>query len=170
MHKYHYIFQGFIDNENVNKLIEKLDPIDKEIILYISGEDGGQVDATNVLIDYLNQRADTISLKFFHILYSSGTRLLYEFNGKKDITELDVMIFHNFDLRTQNLRLNGAINDKIRLSYTIESNNKFLETLKNLGLRDIDFKKLKRGEDVVYYRKDFHRLKDKDGISIYPIR
>lgn len=153
MVKYYY-FEEDITVESVNNLVEKLESIESEIILYFSTA-GGDPSAMKFLVDFFNTKKDKLTIILTNQVCSAGTYLLTDFEGTVKIDEdnLDFILFHLADRQTYNLR---KTEHKELVKQDVEYNKNFAKKLKEKQL--LTKKQLKRffkGEDVVVYKKQF---------------
>src|SRR5690606_12257140 len=142
--------------ESVQELIDKIG--DKEYVKLYFSTPGGYTRANSSFIDFLNNRKDNIEIIFTNTVESCGTILLASFKGKIHLSEdLDTLLFHKVDRQLYGQRKDSFDNKELR-KMDKEYNKNLSEKFKELGLNDKEIKKFNRGEDVVLYKKDFHRL------------
>ena len=153
---YYYFFENDIDSETVQDLIDKID--DKEKIKLYFTTHGGYTPWAEFLRDYLNSRKDDIEIIFTNFVASCGTMLLVGFEGKVTFSdELDTLLFHKIDRELYHQRKQTKDPKELR-KMDKEYNKNLSEKFRKLGLNDKEIKKFNKGEDVVLYKKDFHRL------------
>ena len=76
-----YFFDDNINPETMNSLVEKLNSMEGEVDLWFTTE-GGQTQSMEYLIHYLNSRKEEITVTVVDRLWSAGTLLLLDFEGK----------------------------------------------------------------------------------------
>jgi hypothetical protein len=86
----HYYFNREITTETVNELVEKLEQFEGEINLYFS-TNGGHSPSMTFLTNYFNSIKDRLTITLVDDVWSAGTQLLYDFEGKiiLDLDEWD---------------------------------------------------------------------------------
>lgn len=158
----HYYFNREITTETVNELVEKLEQFDGEINLYFS-TNGGHSPSMTFLTNYFNSIKDRLTITLVDDVWSAGTQLLYDFQGKiiLDLDELDSLLFHVADRETFNVRKDSTVCDqKILAKQDREYNKKVAEKIKNKGLlTDKQLKQFLLGKNVVVYKEQFEKWK-----------
>lgn len=154
-----YFFDDNINPETINSLVEKLNTMQGEVDLWFTTE-GGQTQSMEYLIHYLNSRKEEITVTVVDRLWSAGTLLLLDFEGKLKLGRVDTIMFHMWDRQRYPLRKwQGMSDDKIQ-KQDLENN---LEMAKKLREKKIlskkQTKKFLRGEDVTLYKKEIQKLK-----------
>lgn len=150
-------FDGEIGIDSVKELVSEIESYE-EVDLYFSSE-GGDVDAMNVLLHSLNNH-NSIKLFLIGSICSVAAHVLIKFKGEKIITDsLDFIVVHANDRSTYNIRKNRYVDDKIILKQDIEYNNNLFEEFLKIGFTEEEKELYLQGEDVMLYKKDFHRLK-----------
>ena len=156
MSKFVYYFNDSIDVDTVNSLISVLHGYE-EVDLYFTTT-GGEIDAMSVLIAYLNLRKDNIKLFLTDRIISAGTDLLVSCNCEVILTEqLDLIIFHSGGRLIHSHREENWDADVIKNQDSLNNKIKRGKYLK-LGLTKKEVSRIKKGKDVILYRKDFDRL------------
>lgn len=157
---YRYYFSDDITVESVNTLVEKLQVINGEIELWFSTS-GGDTSAMLFLISFLNSRKDDITIVLTNKLYSAGTHILIDFEGKVLIKDLEVVLFHIADRETYAFREDSYVtNQKILSKQDKEYNIKSAEKIKKRGLlTDKQLKNFLKGKDIVLYQDTFSKWK-----------
>lgn len=157
---YRYYFSDDITVESVNNLVEKLQGVEGKIRLYFS-TDGGDPTAMNFLLNFLNSRKEDITVVLTDRCYSAGADIPVLFEGKTEIEELDVILFHVQDREKYSFRVDSYIsNPKILAKQDKEVNIIFAEKIKKKGL--LTKKQLKQflnGRDVIVYKEQFKKWK-----------
>ncbi len=154
--KYTYLFDNEINQETVQELISILHNY-STIDLFFTTE-GGYTTAMEVLISYLNSRKEDITIILTNEICSAGTFILTDFEGCIKLSKnLDFIMFHLVDRMGYTLR-KGILNKKQLTAQLKESNIELIEKYTALGLTSQEIKKFKSGDDVILYKKDFHRL------------
>lgn len=150
-------FDEDITLDSVKRLIKELEDIgDKTIKLYFSTE-GGNIDAMQFLIDYLNSIKENLEIRLTGALFSAGTLLLIYFEGLLDVTRLDVIIFHAIDREQYGIR-RGIVDAKTIIKQDIEQNKKIAAQFKEkYWLSEQQVKKYLKGEDVILYNKQIEK-------------
>ena len=156
---YTHFFSKKINVENVNNLIELLDG-KGEVELWFSTH-GGETTAMKVLISYFNNFKGTLKLVITDQLQSAGTMLLTDYKGLLELRNLDFILFHLSDRLRYPLRKGLGKFDDILQQQDFEDNLEAAKKLKDLGLTEKELKRFLLGEDVIYYQKDFFKLKIK---------
>lgn len=150
------IFEGEITRKNVQNLIDTMSNY-AYVNLYFSTI-GGRLDMMEILIDFLNHRNElgTVRVILYDIIASAGTFLLSKYNGPLFVKELRGFIFHTPDIELPTIRKNHWQKGVEKLLY--EENEQFYVFLKDLGLTKSEITKIRAGEDILYFPKDFHKL------------
>lgn len=157
MRKFVYYFDDEISTETVNALISVLH-VHEEVHLYFTTT-GGDVDAMGVLIAYLNLRKDNISVFLTDRIISAGTDLLVLCKCEVVLTDyLDLITFHSAGRLVHSHRKEQWDVNIIKEQDSLINEVKYKKYLK-LGLTEKEISRIKKGKDVILYRKDFSRLK-----------
>lgn len=151
------IFDGEVTKKRVQELIEYINQY-SFVNLYFSTL-GGRVDMMEILIDFLNHRYEkgTLKLILYDIVASAGTLLLVDYSGPIFLKNLRAFLFHAPDLSLNIVRKDKyqkAIEEQLHAH-----NESFYEDMQQLGLTKSDINKIKQGEDVFIFEKDFSRIK-----------
>ena len=158
----YYYFNNEIDINNVNELVEKLSQTEGNINLYFSTI-GGRSSRMTFLIKYFNSIKDRLTITLIEDIWSAGTHILIDFEGKIEICvdEMDSFLFHVADRETYNFRKDSnTYNHKILIKQDKEVNIKFAEKIKKKGLlTDKQLKQFLNGRDVVVYKEQFKKWK-----------
>lgn len=151
------IFENKLTTKTVQNLINTISQY-HYVNLYFS-TNGGRMDMANVLIDFLNQRYlnNSLKLTLFNFVSSAGTLLLLDYNGPIFVKDLRGFMFHSPDMALSTIRKD--IYQRGVEDVMMEDNEAYFDRLMHLGLTKSEIKKIKEGEDVHFFRKDFHRLK-----------
>ena len=155
----HYIrFNSEITEESVQSLIDEMGQY-QYVVLYFS-TDGGYITEMNMLIDYLNYRYDTNSLRLILCdeVISAGTLLLTRYNGPIFLDKgFRMFIFHIIDAQAPLVRRSQA--DRVSITNTERIQKDYLDEIKTLGLNGKELKMVADGKDVVIAATDLSRLK-----------
>ena len=115
------------------------------------------------LTNYFNSIKDRLTITLVDDVWSAGTQLLYNFEGKVvlDLDELDSILFHCADRETFNVRKDSTVCDqKILAKQDKEYNLKVAEKIKKKGLlTDKQLKQFLLGKNVVVYKEQFEKWK-----------
>lgn len=151
------IFVKGINIKTIQELINELKDFE-DIDLFFSSH-GGEIDAMDILIHYLNLRKDSIIIYPYFQLQSAATKLFTDFQGQIIIKEgiLDFLVFHKTDREIYTLRKQDISSDKL-LEITNNENKKTAIKLKTLGLNKKQIKKFNKGQDVILFPKDIKKL------------
>lgn len=155
--RYVHYFNNEITPETVQELIGILSAV-PSVDLFITTP-GGELPSVKVLLHFINQHPD-IKIFLTGYIASAGTFFLTECDKEVYITEdLDWMLFHMGDRNFGGRFRKEPLNMDILYSQLKESNEVFANKFKRLGLTSKEIKDFLKGEDVILYKKDFHRLK-----------
>lgn len=158
----YYYFNNEITTVTVNELVEKLEQLDGEINLYFS-TNGGHSASMKFLIKYFNSIKDRLTITLIEDVWSAGTRILIDFEGKIEICieEMDSFLFHVADRENYNFRKDSNIcNQQILSKQDKEFNIKFAEKIKKKGLlTDKQLKQFLNGRDIIVYKEQFEKWK-----------
>lgn len=151
-------FDAPISSETVNDLIYLFKNNKRPIDLFISTP-GGEMAAARVLINHINKNMDDINIYLTGTICSAGTFFLTDCTKPVFVTEdLLFLLFHTIDMPQETMTRKEDISSK-ELKKQLDIDNKVLaEKYQKLGLTDKEIKSFFKGEEVVLYRKDFHRL------------
>jgi len=155
--RYVYHFEDEINVESVQEVIDILSGYES-VDLFVTTP-GGQIHAMRVLMHFLNNHPD---LKIYMTGYigSAGTMLLTECNKEIIITkDLDWILFHMGDRMIEGSFRKTTLDYKILTEQLKEENDTEAKILSKLGLNKKEITSFLEGNDVVLYKKDFHRLK-----------
>ena len=152
------IFKDEIDLESVQDLIDRLSMYEF-VNLYFS-TNGGYISEMLILINYLNERVRSSSIKV--ILYddviSAGTLLLMNYEGPLFISPMfRYFLFHAPDVMLQTTRRDSS--GKIVLQLLEESNKEYFSELKSLGLSKKEMTIVEGGGDVYINKNELSRIK-----------
>lgn len=162
MSRFVYYFDDEINKDTVNSLISVLHG-HEEIDLYFTTT-GGEVDPMIALISYLNSRKDDIRLLLTDRIVSAGTELITACECEVILTDyLDMIIFHNTGRMIHSHR-KMEWNSEIIKQQDSSLNEVECKKYLKLGLTKKEISRIKKGKDVILYRKDFDRLRV--GVSI----
>lgn len=158
----YYYFNNAISINNVNELVEKLSQTEGNINLYFSTS-GGHSPSMTFLIKYFNSIKDRITITLIEDIWSAGTHILIDFEGKIEICvdEMDSFLFHVADRESYNIRKDSNIcNQQILSKQDKEFNINFAEKIKKKGLlTDKQLKQFLNGRDVIVYKEQFGKWK-----------
>lgn len=164
MSKYYHYFSKDITVETVNELVDRLHSEDGEINLFFS-TNGGHSPSMSFLVKYFNSIADRLTITLTDDVFSAGIQILTDFKGRIeiDLDEIDALLAHCADRETYNLRKDGSpVNTKILAKQDLEWNKNFAKKLKKKGiLNNKQIKDYLKGKDVVLYKKDLKKWKQK---------
>lgn len=143
----HYIFQGKLDLEPVNKLLEFITSTEEKILVYVETP-GGDNSLTEFLLYYLNLNKDRITLIAGNEITSNGFWLFYYYEGKKLLSSSTFCLIHKSWMEIPSYNL------KDRESYTMlrkvemeKFNKKRLDILAQY-LTSKEMKNINKDEDV----------------------
>lgn len=155
--RYVHYFDNEITVDTVQELIGILSAVPSVDLFFTTV--GGELASMKVLLHFINQHPD-IRIYLTDYIASAGTLLLIECDKEVYLTEeLDWILFHQGD-REFGGKFRKAVLDKdILYQQTKDSNATMADKYKRLGLTPKEIKEYFKGEDVILYRKDFHRLK-----------
>lgn len=155
--RYVHYFHDEITTESVQELIGILSAV-PSADLFISTP-GGYETAARVLLHFVNQHPD-LKIYLTGYIASAGTFFLTDCDKEVYLTdELDWILFHHGDRDFGGKFRKSTINSDILYEQLKETNKQWLDKYKRLGLSSKELKEIDKGEDVVLYKKDFHRLK-----------
>lgn len=155
--RYVHHFNDEITHESVQELIGILTAV-PSVDLFITTP-GGSETSIKVLLHFVNQHPD-IKIYLTEYIASAGTFFLTECDKEVYLTdELDWILFHHADRNYGGRFRKATLNAEILYQQDKEGNQKYLEKYKRLGLSSKEIKDIDKGEDVILYKKDFHRLK-----------
>lgn len=159
-------FNSDMQKEPLQELIDRINtvPVGVPIKLYFSTLGGSPV-FTRFFIEFLNTRANDVTIYCFHSVISSGIDVLLYYNGQIVLTrELDYLLIHleNRDLPMHKQDIDGSILAK----YTEQKHIEYLEDLKAFKLKPSQRKIIADRKDLYLYREDFHLLTKRKNIII----
>lgn len=143
----HYIFQGSLDKEPIDKLLEFITKQESKITIYVATT-GGDNSFTEYLLYYLNLNKDRIILFAGTEISSNGFWLFYNFEGQKLISNNTFCIIHKSWMEVPTY----TIKDKEAVAYNRvlqmeEYNLKRIEILAQY-LTPKEIKQIKKDEDI----------------------
>lgn len=151
-------FNNEITDETVESLILSMEQYEF-VDLYFS-TDGGYLTEMQILIDCLNKRAETDSVKIHLCDYviSAGTLFLWEYDGPLFIhRSFKAFVFHYPDVGTVYSRKTPM--HKIGEELLEEVMAEFLDEYKKLGLSKAQLAEVKKGGDVHITKNELSKLK-----------
>ena len=154
------IFKDEIDLESVQDLIDRLSQY-QYVHLYFS-TNGGYVSEMLILINYLNERvkSDSIKVTLYDDVVSAGTLLLINYDGPLFISPMFRFFqFHPLDLNLPVVRREAR--EKIINQLLEEANKEFFSELKYLGLNKKEMTIIEGGGDVFINKNELSRIKRK---------
>lgn len=155
--RYIYYFDKDITQESVQEFINDLHEC-PSLDLYFS-TNGGEMTAMKILVKFLNNHPD-VNVYLVGLIASAGTFLLTDYTGNLFLDEdLEAILFHQGDRPVEGQFRKTTFNTQILYEQMKESNDKWIDKYKALGLTPKEIKLILAGEDVILYRKDFERLK-----------
>ena len=152
------IFNDVINAETVQDLILDCNQYDF-VNLYFSTE-GGNLNETNILIDFLNYRhnADSIKLTMYDIVASAGTLVLLDYDGPIFLQKyFRAFMFHAPDITVGTTRP-GVMGEKSKELLQVMNDDLYSRYLE-LGLTKLDIAKMKKGEDVYIWFNELGKIK-----------
>lgn len=154
--KYHF-FEGEIDQENTNKLIDFINQNQEdEMTIYINSG-GGSNFFTYAIINLLNQHKEKIKIIVSGCIYSNAFYIFFNFKGKRELLDEATGMFH-YSGRDYRLTENGKIEYKSDVFNLNEFKKKEKITDKfcaDLGFNDKEMRKLRANNDVYFSKKDW---------------
>jgi len=152
------IFEGELNNENVQKLVDDIqqpyeDEPETSIVLYFSSE-GGYLHCGNILIDVINSLPEHYNLKmvFFWKVFSCAFDVFVKAKCKKEAYTGSVGLVH---LMNRDVGVLGVVNDKDSLDRFLvdelnDGNEVYLKWLSSLPkmFSSKEVKKISHGQDV----------------------
>jgi ATP-dependent protease ClpP protease subunit len=155
--RYVHYFDDEFTPESVQELIGILSAV-PSVDLFLTTP-GGYETASKVLLHFINNHPD-IKIYLTGYIASAGTFFLTDCDKEVYITdELDWILFHHGDRDFGGKFRKQTLNTDILYDQLKESNKVYLDKYKRLGLSSKELKLIDKGEDVILYKKDFHRLK-----------
>lgn len=155
--RYAYYFNDGITRDSVQDLIDVLVGV-PSVDLFITTP-GGETASSQVLIHFINNHPD-VTIYLTGYIASAGADFLTDCNKEVYLTEeLDWILFHQGDREFGGKFRKAPLNKDLLYEQLKESNEKYAEKYKRLGLTPKEIKDYFKGEDVILYRKDFNRLK-----------
>lgn len=155
--RYVHYFNNEVSTETVQELIGILSAV-PSVDLFISTP-GGELAAAQVLMHFINNHPD-IKIYLTSYIASAGTFFLTDCSQEVYITEhLDWIMFHQGDREFGGRFRKEYLNTDILYEQTKQLNEEYANKFKRLGLTSKEIKDYMKGEDVILYKKDFHRLK-----------
>lgn len=155
--RYVYFFEDDITRNSVQELIDVLVGV-PSVDLFIDTP-GGSLNAMSALIHFVNNHPD-IKIYLTGGVASAGTMFLTHCNKEVILTEdLDYLLFHLAD-RSRGGEFRKTLLDWNQLHEQLKTwNDNYIERFVKLGLNKKEIKDIRDGKDVIFYRKDFKRLK-----------
>lgn len=155
--RYTYLFTKDITPETVQELIDVLVGIPSVDLFFATN--GGCVVSMNTLIHFLNNHPD-LNVYLTGYVASAGTFLLTDCTQQVYLSDdLLWILFHQADMEFGGKFRKTPFNKDVEYDQIKEMNDKLAEKFKKLGLSSKEIKDYMKGEDVILYKKDFHRLK-----------
>lgn len=155
--RYTYYFQDCITVDTVQELIDILVQVES-IDLFFTTE-GGELAAMKALLHAIEQHPD-VNIYLTGYIASAGTFLLTDCTKPVYLTEdLDWILFHQGDRAVEGEFRKNTLDRNILYEQLKETNLDWSNKFKKLGLSTKEIKRFNEGDDVVLYKKDFHRLK-----------
>lgn len=152
--KYHF-FEGEINQENTNKLIDFINENQEdEITIYINSG-GGSNFFTNAIINLLNQHKEKIKIIVPGCIYSNAFYIFFNFKGKRELLDEATGMFH-YSGKDYHLKENGKIGDYGDIFDLNEFKKRKKITDKfcvDLGFNDKEMRKLGANKDVYFSRE-----------------
>ena len=150
------MFDNKITIETVQELIDNLHK-HSEADLWFSTS-GGEASSMRVLVNYLNTRPE-VKIYIQDCLQSAGTQLLTDYKHQLEITnDCDFILFHAVDRESYKIRKQYICANKIE-KQDRQENKKYTKKLLKIGFTDKQVEKFLKGKDVIFYKKDFKKLK-----------
>ena len=155
--RYVHYFNDEICTESVQELIGILSAV-PSADLFITTPGGGEP-ASKVLLHFINNHPD-IKIYLTGYIASAGTFFMTDCDKEVYLTdELDWILFHHGDRDFGGRFRKHTLNMDVLYEQLKDSNKSYLDKYKRLGLTSKELKEIDKGEDVILYKKDFHRLK-----------
>ena len=143
----HYIFNGKLNEENINNLLKELTSNADKYLIYIDTA-GGFNTLTNYLLHYLNLYKERFTLISGTEITSNGFWLFYYFEGERIISDSTIALIHqswkevpSYDLRDKQ---SNGYKDLQKLDKINEKSFKILEPY----LSKKEIKDFKKGYDI----------------------
>lgn len=151
------IFSEEIWEDTVQDLINEINKYAFVNLYFSTG--GGRLDCMGILIDFLNHRVKSQSLKLtlFDFVCSAGTLIFLDYEGQIFVKNLRGLLFHAPDMNTPTIR-KDKITKKLE-ERLYQENDLFYQRLLGLGLTKSEVKKISEGEDIIFFTEDLHRIK-----------
>jgi len=155
-----FIFiKGGIENEDIDKLIEKLSVIptsDMITTVYFSCEGGPDIYA-EVVIDILNNNKNLVELVAYGVLASNGLEIFRNFKGKKKLLPTVLGMIHNGDFPMSIRNSMNKFSEEVLLKEYIEIKNKKVISYYSKFLTKEELEVIEKGGDVWL---NYERLKE----------
>ena len=155
--RYTYYFNDEINMESVQGLIDVLvnySAVDLFFTTY-----GGEGSTMRILIHFINNHPD-IKIYLINHIMSAGTFFLIGCDKEVILhDELEIILFHMGDREVEGQFRKRKINSDILYEQLKFQNEEMGKKFEKLGLTKKEMKMYNDGDDVILYKKDFHRLK-----------
>ena len=143
----HYIFNGKLNEENINNLLKELTSNEDKYLIYIDTA-GGLNTLTDYLLLYLNLHKERFTLISGTEITSNGFWLFYYFEGERIISDSTIAMIHqswkevpSYDLKDKN---GTGYKDLQKLDRINEKSFKILEPY----FSKKEIKEYKKGWDI----------------------
>jgi len=152
------IFNSSISTDNVADVIDEMNRY-PFVNLYFS-TDGGVINEMNILIDFLNYRSktDTLKLTLYDFVASAGTLLLCNYEGPIFLQKyFRGFMFHAPDITVGTIR-QGVFGSKAKELLEVMNEDIYAQYMQ-IGLSKADIAKIKKGEDVYVWYDELNKIK-----------
>lgn len=152
------IFNSTINAETVQDVIAESNQY--QFVNFYFATDGGNINETNILIDFLNYRYAEGSLKLtlYDFVASAGTLILLDYDGPIFLQKyFRGFMFHAPDITVGTIRP-GIFGKKSKELLDVMNDDLYKKYM-DLGLTKSDIQKIKNGEDVYVWFNELSKLK-----------
>lgn len=143
----HYIFEGKLNVEPVDKLLNFLTSTEEKVLVYVETP-GGDNSLTEFLLYYLNLNKDRITLIAGNEITSNGFWLFYYFEGRKLMTTNTHCLIHKSWMEIPSYNLKDRESTTMLRKVEMDKFNKTRLDILSQYLTPKEIKSLQRDEDV----------------------
>ncbi len=156
--RYTYYFHEDISVESVQDLIDML--MNYPAVDLFVDTPGGSLNAMKALLHFINNSHPDIVIYLTGFVASAGTMFLTDCTKEVILTDdLDCLLFHLADRGRDGEFRKTLLDWNVLQEQLKDWNNKYLDAFTKLGLNKKEIKDISEGKDVIFYKKDFKRLK-----------
>jgi hypothetical protein len=155
------VFYGSISDDTIRDLIEDIEDANGDQVILYFASPGGGIGATNVFIDYINNKCESeIEFVGFEELGSAAFSMFFQLNCKKRLLPYTTGFFHKYRIKFPWWDVKRKITmNKYKVICEKESNEALYKFYKDeIGLSEHHLKEFSKGKDVVITCSEFNNL------------